>query len=560
MYCAETTNSQTTFSDAFRSRSWPERSQLQSIWHVSALLITGFALVRLYYLAFLHPLSRYPGPKLWAISRIPWAYHVIKGDVWHSLDRFHDQYGPVVRIAPDELTYISPEAWRDIYTVKPDLDKDPYSLTPPLNGADSLFTAMGENHKRIRGAFINAFSDKALREQSSILEMYAQQLIQRLKTEMHKKTSRVIDVQKFVGYAVFDIISDLTWGESPGALNSTGDQNWVNRFFLHAQFSTVRNCLSRFPPLDKALYYVFLSVTSKQRVANTKLTTERIDRRLAAGHSRSDFMTPLIGKIKEDGRKGITKSEVLTNGLAVVIANSQLTTIAITSALYLLLRNPEKLGVAAEEILNAGFDNEAEIDVAKTQALPYLKAVISEALRLHHPTPGNLPRVAPKEGLVVAGRFVPGGSIIGVSLYNIHTRPENFRRPLDFHPERFLDKTDARYNPIFQSDSLEAFQPFSMGQRNCIGSKSVQRVSIITTEYANDVFDRLFLAEARVMLAKMIWSFDMRLMEPNPSTWLQQKAWLVYEPKALQVQFQERYEAGERLMQSTVLPPLDRIG
>ncbi|KAF2464018.1 cytochrome P450 monooxygenase-like protein [Lindgomyces ingoldianus] len=477
--------------------------------------------LRLAYLAFLHPLSKYPGPKLWAISRIPWAYHVIKGDVWHSFDKFHDQYGPVVRIAPDELTYITPEAWKDIYTAKPDLNKDPYSLTPPLNGANSLFTALGDDHKRIRGAFINAFSDKALREQSSIIEEYAQQLIQRMKAELHGSPSQIVDIQRIIGYAVFDIISDLTWGESPGTLQTTGDQNWVTRFFLHAQFSTVRNCLSRFPPLDRILYYVFLRVTSKQRIANTKLTTERINRRLAAGHSRSDFMTPIIGKISEKGHKGITKSEVLTNGLAVIIANSQLTTIAITSAMYFLLRHPKQLRLAAEEVANVGFHDESDIKVATTQPLPYLNAVISETLRLHHPTPGNLPRVAPKGGMMIAGRFVPGGSVIGVSLYNIHTRSENFKAPLEFHPERFLEKADARYDPAFQDDRLDAFQPFSMGQRNCIGSK-------------------IFLAEARVFLARLIWAFDMELAEQDASSWLDQKAWLVYEPKPLKVRLQER--------------------
>ncbi|KAJ5176983.1 amidohydrolase family protein [Penicillium canariense] len=133
-------------------------------------LITGPAFVIWsVYLVFFHPLARFPGPKLWAISRIPWAYHVIKGDVWHSMDDFHNRYGSVIRIAPDELSFISPAAWKDIYGARPQLLKDPRSQTPPLNGANSLFTALGDDHRRIRGAFINAFSDKALREQSQTI-------------------------------------------------------------------------------------------------------------------------------------------------------------------------------------------------------------------------------------------------------------------------------------------------------------------------------------------------------------------------------------------------------
>jgi cytochrome P450 len=182
-------------------------------------------------------------------------------------------------------------------------------------------------------------------------------------------------------------------------------------------------------------------------------------------------MTPVIGKVSEDGRRGVTKNEVLTNGLAFVIANSQLSTIAMTTATYLLLQYPQTLQHLAAEIRNSSFADISQIKVASTQSLPYLNAVISETLRLHHPTPGSLPRIVPDEGISIDGSFVPGGYVVGVSLYNIHNRNENFFQPREFHPERFLDKTDIRYDEAFDRDRLEAFQPFSTGPRNCIGGK-----------------------------------------------------------------------------------------
>ena len=422
------------------------------------------------YLLYLHPLSKYPGPRLWAISRVPWTYHVVKGDIWRAQDKLHDIYGPVVRIAPDELTYISPAVWKEIYATRPQLMKDPRSQTPPINGADSLFTADGDNHRRIKGAFINAFSDKALREQATIVEEYAGMFTQRLRAEMASSPFQIINIHKIIGYLAIDIISDLTWGESLKSMQATEDQDWISRYFLHAKFGTVRNALSRFPPMDKILHYFLLRITSKQRQANQKISEERLARRLQAGHSRSDFMTPVIGKISEHG-KGITKNEVLTNSLAVVIANSQLTTIALTAAVYLLLRSPRTLTRLTEEIRTANFKSEADIKVATTQEFPYLNAVIDESLRIHHPTPGNLPRLVPQEGMMLNGEWVPGKTVVGVSLYNIHTRRENFARPLEFHPERFLAKSDSRYDAQFQNDRLEAYHPFSIGPRNCIGSK-----------------------------------------------------------------------------------------
>lgn len=52
--------------------------------------------------------------------------------------------------------------------------------------------------------------------------------------------------------------------------------------------------------------------------------------------------------------------------------------------------------------------------------------------------------------------------------------------------------------------------------------------------------DRVFLAEARLILAKMVWNFNLELVNPNDSTWLQQKAYLVFEPKALMVKLNEK--------------------
>ena len=86
-----------------------------------------FSTVAFYRIA-IHPLSKYPGPKLWCISWIPYAYYTIRGFLPHKIAEFHKKFGPVIRIAPSQLSYITEDAWSDIYGkkhgVKP-LQKDP---------------------------------------------------------------------------------------------------------------------------------------------------------------------------------------------------------------------------------------------------------------------------------------------------------------------------------------------------------------------------------------------------------------------------------------------------
>lgn len=56
--------------------------------------------------AFFGPLSKSPDPKLRAISVIPKAWSIFTGDEGSEYVQLHKRYGPVVRIAPDELSYV----------------------------------------------------------------------------------------------------------------------------------------------------------------------------------------------------------------------------------------------------------------------------------------------------------------------------------------------------------------------------------------------------------------------------------------------------------------------
>lgn len=346
-----------------------------------------------------------------AMSRLPLIYSTIRGETWRFTGKLHAQYGSIVRIAPDEIATTSSGAWKDIYVPKPLMPKDPFSQTPPMNGAESLFTAAGETHHRIRKNFINAFSDRALKDQSPIIDSYANLLITRLRREIGKNRDGEVDMAKYYGYATLDIIGDLMFGESFHGLEGDNEHSWILGFFLGAKFGSVRNSLSRFHPIDKIFGWIFLRLTAKNRARTWQVSTERISRRLDMGDlgsSRSDFITPIVGRLDEKQQKGITRKELNTNAVAIVIAGCQLTTVALATSTYLLMRYPETLKQLTNEIRES-FESEADITISSTMNLPYLAAVINETLRIHHPTPINLPRVVPSEGQMIDGNWIPGG-------------------------------------------------------------------------------------------------------------------------------------------------------
>ncbi|KAL8704352.1 MAG: hypothetical protein Q9201_002477 [Fulgogasparrea decipioides] len=403
--------------------------------------------------------------------------------MWNELELHHHRLGPIVRIAPNEISICSAAAWGDIYNSRPLLPKEPTSQTPPLNGANSLFTAVGDDHRRLRGILAAGFSDKALRDQSPLIEHHVSELIARLRREL--TLGSLVDIQRFLGYAALDTITDLGYGEPINGLPGRNEHDWIARFFMHGRFSTVRMCLCYFSPLDKVLEFVILQLTRRQRAKNWAIFSSKIERRLAKKNQscgRFDLITPVADKMidNEELRKdasnvnvkarGLTKQELLSHSLASVVANSQLTTVTLTTCLYFLLRQERTLHLLISEIREA-FATEEDINVQSTQRLRYLDAAIQETMRIRHPTPINLPRVVPPEGCTIDGIFVPGNTIVGINLHVIQTSQNYFLEPHDFHPERFLPVKDPRYDARFDRDVKAAYMPFSTGPRNCIGGK-----------------------------------------------------------------------------------------
>jgi hypothetical protein len=63
----------------------------------------------------LHPLARFPGPRLAAITRLYEAYYDVLqiGRYTFKIAELHRQYGPIVRISPHELHVSDPSFLRE---------------------------------------------------------------------------------------------------------------------------------------------------------------------------------------------------------------------------------------------------------------------------------------------------------------------------------------------------------------------------------------------------------------------------------------------------------------
>ncbi len=85
------------------------------------------------------------------------------------------------------------------------------------------------NHARMRRVMIHAFSESALRDQEPLVASYCDLLIQRLHQETQAKN--IVDIAAWLNFASFDIIGDLTFGESFHALEKGEHHWWMSTIF-----------------------------------------------------------------------------------------------------------------------------------------------------------------------------------------------------------------------------------------------------------------------------------------------------------------------------------------
>ncbi|XP_076335674.1 cytochrome P450 315a1, mitochondrial-like [Tachypleus tridentatus] len=159
----------------------------------------------------------------------------------------------------------------------------------------------------------------------------------------------------------------------------------------------------------------------------------------------------------------IEQDEIVRIVTDLFLAAADTTSHATQWTLYMLAKYPECQEKVAEEV-NRIIPSREVIQEGHLQQLPYLKAVIKEALRLY-PVAPFLTRILSQD-IILNGYKVPAGKLILMSLYTTGRDPRFFPEPSKFKPDRWLRNRDTR-------DVINTFAclPFGFGTRSCIGRR-----------------------------------------------------------------------------------------
>ncbi|CAI7613872.1 unnamed protein product [Penicillium glandicola] len=449
------------------------------------------ALLSFFWRLLFHPLSKFPGPTLAAMSNLPYFKWSVSGELHSKIQELHNRYGDVVRIRPNALTYRDAQAWVDIYgnlkPGKPSCSKDPEFYIPSSSGsAANLINSNDLDHTRQKRLLTHAFSDRSLREQESLIMGHIDTFISRLRDSAGGHVDNTpVDMIRWLNSLTFDIIGNLAFGEGFGCLERSGYHPWVENTFKSIKTGAFLRAFSIYPLIAILIRNIMPKRLIHKRLDHYRFSKDLVDKRLATTTSRPDF---LFYVLRYNDERGMQTSEIHSNAALLIQAGSETTATALGACHFYLQKSPECYKTLVREIRTA-FSSEADINALAVARLPYLNAVIEEGLRMYPPAPAIGPRVIPPGGAVVCGQFLPEGTSVSVAHYSTFCGLSNFAEPNSYHPERWLKSNN---DPRFKNDKKEALQPFSFGPRACIGRN-------------------LAYTEMRLILSKMLWNFDITL-------------------------------------------------
>ncbi|KAF4953939.1 hypothetical protein FSARC_12295 [Fusarium sarcochroum] len=475
---------------------------------IGSVLVVFWIASGIYY-AFLHPLSKVPGPKLYVFTQLPYMYHLLRGD-WHmKLKSLHDCYGPAVRFTYNDVSFITDDAIKTIFGHKSNpannFEKDMNFYRKKQHS--TIINANNDDHRRMRRLLSHAFSEKALRSQEDIMDHYVSLFIRQLKDR--SRQGSVVDIVRWFNFATFDLIGDLAFGQPFGCLESGGYHPWVSMIFEGVKALPFRQAMIRcgLKPLAWFLVPAHLKRSSEE---HAKLSRETVMKRLDSQNtSREDFMSYIL---RHNDKNGMSTPEIVENSSTLIIAGSETTATLLSGTTFYLLTNPAKYDKLVKEIRST-FESEDDITLTRVNQLTYLPAVFNEGLRMYPPVPSHLPRLSPHQGEFVNGYWLPAKTSVSVPHWSAYRSSVNFQDPDLFVPERWLGEA------TYSIDQKNVLQPFSYGPRNCIGRN-------------------LAYAEMRMLLARLLWNFDLELM-PGQENWEKQGVYVLWEKRDLNVKLTE---------------------
>ncbi|KAH3903697.1 hypothetical protein HBI56_213780 [Parastagonospora nodorum] len=434
------------------------------------------------YRVTLHPLAGVPGPVLAGMTTLYESFYdiVLGAQYFKRIEEMHRQYGPIIRIRPDEVHFNDPD-FIDTYspvggrkTTKPALVGLRTGIPDSITG-----TIDHDVHRRRRNAISGFFSVASIRRLEPIISEHMEKMFAKMEKGLTPgKSERILSMHQVFRAFTTDVITLYAFGDNQKILDhddwghaaTAGSAAWHSLTHVFAAFPIVLTLLRSIPLWAFKIFMPSLNeLHEKQkwwvdrvRFIRNSPDPEQIKKTIFEGVLSSN----LPPEEKTDAR-------LAQEAQLIVFAGEGTVAYTMNAALYELLAHPVEYTKVQEELAEALEIGNKSPTFAQVETLPYLNAVIQETMRLHPGVVSRQVRISPEEPIVYHDKrrdktyIVPGGIAHSMSTRAMHYSPEVFGIDYyEFRPQRWID--DPKLN--------RAFIAFARGTRNCIGKDMARKL------------------------------------------------------------------------------------
>ncbi|OKL60381.1 hypothetical protein UA08_04237 [Talaromyces atroroseus] len=430
-------------------------------------------------------ISRVPGPRLAAWSRLWIARALMSGrshEIWVEANA---KFGSVARIGPNHVITDDPDIIRRILAVRSEYVRGPWfdsvRIDPYIPNIVSERSV--EKHSKIRAKLAPSFTGRSVAAMEPIIDTLVLGWIEMLRK--HQVFS--CDIGQKIQFLTVDIITRLCLGDELGCVKHDCDMYHI--------LETVEtgNRLARIPALAKILFPRPHDSTGVGRLMG--IVHEVVERRSKEGHRTGDVVSSLLNQ-------GMSKSQIDSELIIALVAGSDTTSTAVQSTLLSIITNPQVYNTLRAEIrraVSSGGQISNPIQDTEAKQLVYLQACVLEGLRMFPPLSQLRERVVPPGGDTLGDFYLPGGTFVGLNAWGVQRSKAVYGDNAELYsPERWLVDDPDRLHVMYQTHSLI----FGHGSTKCLG------VSMAMMEISKVIFE-------------LVRNFDITIANPH-KPWVSQ--------------------------------------
>ncbi|KAI0854609.1 cytochrome P450 [Xylaria cubensis] len=470
---------------------------------VTLLVITYFTwsfCIGVYRVTY-HPLARIPGSKIAAMTYWYEVYYevILGGQYFKRIKDMHSEFGPIIRINPDEIHFNDPEFINDIYPATRRKTDKPLWVGRRSGTPDSIVATMDhDKHRQRRSSIAAFFSDASVGRVEHTIKERLEKMVERWE-KLGRDGGVVLEMLMVFQAFASDIITSYAFGD---CFNFMECEDWGEEFFSSQdKYFQLTHIFGAFPIIMRVINMTpswIMGIFIPNLFAMTEKQEWRINR------VRQIRASPDPNAVKSTIFEGILSSSLPENektdtrmahdAQLIVLAGESTTGYTMSALLFELLSHPDVYKRAKDEINSCTLGKNWAISYSDIQNLPYLNAVINEGLRLHPGVLSRMPRISPERDIVYHDKkrgttyVIPPGTPASMTTLITHTNPEIFKEPLEFHPQRWINN----------SKLTRALIAFSRGSRNCAG-QAIAR------------------CEISMMLATILLHYEIYIGQPGPT-------------------------------------------